>query len=188
MKTVYLDTNILLTLLRHAEDEYNHVIELAKQKHLNFVTGTITIPELSSVLSREYDSIKEGINELEKLELESLTVEEQIKVLIRFLLEWFHTTILEDLSPEPGIFVNTFFRINPIFKLAYQQSYRIKLRSLDNIHFATARLYDEFLGRRIYYLVTSDRNFLSKRAECQAISKILVINPQTLADLECEKP
>ena len=189
MKTVYLDTNILLTLLRHTEADYQDVIELAKQKHLNFVTGTISIIELSSVLSREFNILKKGLQDHETSvpfkELVQFPKDEQLIVIIRFLLEWFHTSILDDLSPEIGLSTHSFFKINPVFRLASRQSHITELRSLDSVHFATAKLYDDILGIRIHYLVTADGNFLAKRAECQSVSNILIVNPQTLIDLEC---
>ena len=112
------------------------------------------------------------------------SVEEQIELIITYLLSKFQVSVLEDLNPDIYTYKKLNSKINPIYKLALQQTWITKLRSLDNIHFATARFYDEYLEFKIQYLVTADSGFLNKRKFCHKISDITVIDPKTFVEIE----
>ncbi|OLS21822.1 MAG: hypothetical protein HeimC3_33440, partial [Candidatus Heimdallarchaeota archaeon LC_3] len=53
MKRVYLDTNLILSVFRPKDDNFQMMKIISNQKHLQFVTGTITLVEIVSVLIRE---------------------------------------------------------------------------------------------------------------------------------------
>ena len=188
MKHIYLDTNIILSLIRHAEKIYPDVEKMLDLSHLTYYTGTITLVEMASVLSREYNTIKKEIlklkNELDLPELMKLTPKEQIDLIITYLLTKFQVSVLDDSNPDIYVYKKLNSKINPIYKLALKQTWKTKLRSLNNIHFATARFYDEYLELKIQYLVTADSGFLNKRKFCQKISDITVIDPKTFVEIE----
>lgn len=188
MTHIYLDTNIILSLIRHAEEIFPDVEKMLELSHLNYFTGTIALVEMASVLSREYDTIKKGISklssDLDLPELIKLTPKEQIELIITYLLSKFQVSILEDLNPDIYVYKKLNSKINPIYKLALKQTWKTKLRSLDNIHFATARFYDEYLEFKIKYLVTADAGFLKKKKLCHKISDITVIDPKTFVEIE----
>ncbi len=57
MKVVYLDTNLYVALIKHNDENYSAIQKIISQAHLSFVTSSITLVELSSVLSREYGNL-----------------------------------------------------------------------------------------------------------------------------------
>jgi len=63
-------------------------------------------------------------------------------------------------------------------------AFESKLRSLDNIHFATASYYKQFLNYDIQYFVTGDLDFLNKKIQCQRLSDFIIIDPKTFIEIE----
>lgn len=189
MKYAYLDTNILLTLLRHQDPNYKLVSNISQQKHIHFVTGAITVVEFYSVLSREEDLLHDSFKQLlkeEKVEkLLTLPLDKQIHLLFDYLSKIFSLSILDEIFMSFQTKDRSRYRTSPIYKLAMKQSSTVKLRTLDNLHLATARFYDEFTDIAIHYLITIDQNFLNKREICQSLSSMLLVHPQTFNQLEC---
>jgi predicted nucleic acid-binding protein len=190
LKLAYLDTNIFLTFLRSSDVNYKIVSTLIDQNRIKFITGYISLIELYSVLSREFDLLKKGLLELSTefslTELISLEKKMQIDIIINFLTKRFQTEIIGNQKPENHTIVGERIKLDPLNKLTIIQAPQTMLRALDNMHFAIARYIDEFLDKKIHYLVTLDRNFLKHKDNCQQNSEILILNPQTLFQLELE--
>ena len=100
MRRAYLDTNIILTLLRFQEENYSFVQSLVNLKNFDFCTGTMTIIEITSVLAREENVFRQALlnlsQELDIRELIALSLEEQIIIIIEFLFKIFNVTILDE--------------------------------------------------------------------------------------------
>lgn len=186
MKTVYLDTNIILCHLRKEEDYFEDAQIIRKQKHLKFVTGTITLVEISSVLSRLMENMIETAESSLKEKIISVSNTKQIQLLVDYLINYTSVEIIEE--PEIELF-NLFqkrVKINLLYKLAISHSSKVKMKTLDNIHFATARYYESFLQNKISYLVTADDDFIKKGKNYREHSEILIIHPRDFVSLECE--
>lgn len=188
MKTAYLDTNIFLTLLRPNDPHYNSVRRVSKVESLSYVTGIITVLELTSVFSREYSILKAGILELAEAydlrELVELSKEEQIIAIIQFLFQAFRAKIIGNQRPDERILVNDHIPLDPINKLAILQSTSSEMRALDNLHFAFSRFTKHHLGYDLQYFVTLDEGFLKKGQFCQEFSNIHFVHPTSLEELE----
>lgn len=189
MKVVYLDTNIILGPIRHADSTYELVNQILEQNHFNFVTGTITLVELASVLARE----KKMVNNFFKIILnnnfgtsvDSLNTENQIKLILEYLINLFQIKLLDDNFFEKFVLAKQEINILPQYNFAIYYAQVTQLRTLDQLHFITAYFNLIFNNLQIDYLVTSDINFLNKKEKLQKISKISVISLESFVDLEC---
>ena len=187
MKEVYLDTNILLSILRSAEPIYDSVIALQSKKQFKFYTSTITLIELISVLSREKKLLKESFLDLSKTkgfeQILSLSFEEQIFLIIEYLIRFFNAEILSDPNLELINLSSQDLYMSLSHKVAFLLGSKTGLRSLDNLHFSIVKAYNDFYDRSIEYLITADENFLSKRNDCHSISNVSVIHPETFREV-----
>lgn len=188
MKTVYLDTSIILSLIKHDEPIYPLVKIITNQKHLEFVTSTIGLLELFTILARQYDLI---LDEIENLNLDfkgkfsKLTKSEVIQLIIEFLFMKINLKLLSDLIPEPLSIFDPPPSIDPIKKLGINISHQVNLKTLDNYHLSTVWYHDNFTNKKIAYLVTGDDEFISKSAMLKLQINFLVLHPTDFVKLEC---
>ena len=191
MKTVYLDTNIIIAPLRTVDPNAKAIRVLESQKHLRFVTGTLSILEIVSILSREEQILRRAIMDLSSrgflTELVSLPLENQVQLIIGYLLNRIGIRVLDELASEPNRYAQVKFSTSPLVKLALRLNPSTKLRTLDNLHLSTAILYNNLLGDKIDYLVTSDSEFLSKRGNYKSLTDINVVSPELILQLEGAK-
>jgi predicted nucleic acid-binding protein len=188
MKQVYLDTNVILTLLRSQEENYSIVQLLSNLKNITFFTGTMTIIEITSVLSREEKVFKEALlnlsNDLDIRELISLSFEEQIIIIIEFLFKAFNITILDEPAHE-NLQINKKKIILPaVYVLGIKLTERIKLRTLDLIHLMTIEYYKQIKDLKFDYFITSDSVILGKRIEIQRGLETIVTDPEGILKIE----
>ena len=188
MKQVYLDTNVILTLLRPEEENYSFVQSLTNLENFTFFTGTITIIEITSVLTREEKVFREALVNLSKeidiRELISLTLEEQIIIIIEFLFKAFNITILDEPVLETIQINEKRISIQSLYVLGIKWVEKIKLRTLDLIHLMTTVYYKQLKDVKFDYFVTSDLVILGKRVEIQTSIETIVADPERLLTIE----
>lgn len=189
MKRVYLDTNLILSVFRPKDDNYQMMKIISNQKHLQFVTGTITLVEIVSVLIRENHLFNNAITfiaskkNLEKLVL--LPLELQISLFIDYLLNIFRIDVLEDDFPEMSLFGGKKIKISTQYKLIINKPLKTQLRTLDLLHYNTTRYYSSIKDFKIDYLVTGDGNFQKMRENLKSESDTIIVSPETFIELEC---
>ncbi|OLS19227.1 MAG: hypothetical protein HeimC3_46580 [Candidatus Heimdallarchaeota archaeon LC_3] len=188
MKTVYIDTNIFLSFLRQTDPNFQTVKSLFEIPNLRYVTGIVTLLELNSILVREGELVRTGLLEILRKDGSEksfdLTVKEIVILVITYLLTKTKVSILNDAENEPGEAFSHSTKINSIMKIALNINSETKLRTLDNIHFATALYHSTILETKINYFVTLDENFLSKKVNCQKLMETLVLHPNSVIQLE----
>ena len=187
MKIVYLDTNIILSPIRHIDENFNHVMKILQLKHISFITGTITLVEMASVLAREKELIHNFFKiEFKKIsnQVKELDINRLISIIIDYLINLFNIKILDDSFFEKYSLSRQEINISSVYNLAISQIQNTELRTLDQLHFMTA--YFNFIVNDIdiTYLVTADINFLNKSSYLQKLSKIIVISLESFANLE----
>ena len=189
MKRVYLDTNLILSPFRPKDENFQMMKIITKQNNLQFVTGTITLVEIVSVLIREKELFNNGLSLLgrrkkfEKLVL--LPIETQLSLYIDYLLRFFNIDLLEDDSPELSTFGGKKIKISSQYKLIINKPLITKLRTLDLLHYNTTRYYSRIKGQKIDYLVTGDTQFQKMREDLKIESDTVIVSPETFIQLEC---
>lgn len=188
MKTTYLDTNIILGLLRHQDPIFGLLPDLTRSKKHKYVTGSVTILEIACVLGREEKTLKGALESLDSSyfipEILLQQPEVQISLITDYLFNSFPLSVLDDPASEYSTHLTAASKISPIVKLASKIASSVKLRSLDCFHFATALYHSQVLAEKIDYLVTSDQGFYSQRLECQNVGDILIVSLEQFIDLE----
>ena len=186
MKAVYLDTNLYISLIKHNDENYSAIRKIISQSHLNFVTSTITLVELSSVLSREYDEMQLDLfnDDLEKY-IKAKGRTEIILLIIDYLISKTRTTIIPDPQIEILNYFTHNFMINPIYKIAMMEASKIKLRTLDLVHFAYAFHFNTIQRTRVDYILSGDNNFIANGRSYIGTKDFTFIDTETIIKLEC---
>ena len=187
MKLVYLDTNILLAPLRHDDPNYEYAQKIISLKHIRFITGTITLVEIASVMSRESELVRsffiKFLNDNFE-ETKSIAEENQISLIIDFLINLFNLEIMEEGSIEKLLVLGKYIQLPSILSHAISYAPLAQLRTLDLLHLSIVLFHLNFHGLQIDYLVTSDLDFLKKRDSIQRLSKLVIISLKSFIELE----
>ena len=188
MKHAYLDTNVILTLLRSQEENYSFVQTLASLRNFTFFTGTMTIIEITSVLAREENLFREAIqtlaSELDIRELISLSFEEQIIIIIELLFKTFNLSVLDEPVQEILQINGKKVILPSLYILGIKWADRIKLRTLDLVHIMTILFYKKIKEIKFDYFITSDLVILGKRIDIQTNIETIVTDPEGLLKIE----
>ncbi len=187
MKVVYLDTNLYIALLKHNDINFPLMQKIITQPHLSFVTSPITVVELSSVISREFENlnIDRLFDEL-KIEKDDPTASEEIILfLIDYLISQTNTEIISDPQIEQINYFKHEYMMNPIYKIAILDSSKIRIRTLDLIHYAYASYFNTIQRTRVDYLLSGDLTFISHGRLYKGTRDFTFIDPETIVKLEC---
>lgn len=187
MKVVYLDTNLYVSLLKHNDINFPLIQKIIKQTHLSFVTSPITIVELGSVIAREYENLDLDFL-FDELEIEKDNPNgsaEIILFLIDYLISQTKTEIISDPQIEQINYFKHQYMMNPIYKIAILDSSKIRLRTMDLIHYAYASYFNTIQRTRVDYLLTGDLTFISNGRSYKGTKDFTFIDPETIIKLEC---
>lgn len=189
MKRVYLDTNLILAPFRMQDPVFSLMETIRNQKHIQFVTSTLSIIEIYNVILREDQTFSQAIlqlsNDKDPIDLQNFTIDLQIHLAIEYLLQYYNISILSDDKPEFEIFQANRIKLNPIFKLTLNFKINMKLRTLDLLHYCYAKYYTEYKDLHIHYLITADIVFQSARESLKSNSTFIIISAETFIDIEC---
>ncbi len=173
-------------MIKYNDDYYSAMQKIISQAHLHFVTSTITLVELSSVLSREFDDLQ--LNHL----FDGLQIDDEIKdktEIILFIIDYLISKTRTTIIPDPQIeLLNYFthkFMISPIYKIALLESSKIKLRTLDLIHFGYSFHLNTIQRNRVDYILSGDNNFITSGRSYIGTKDFTFIDPETIISLEC---
>lgn len=191
MRQAYIDTNVILSLLRSKEKNYNSISSLTNLKNFAFYTGTMTIIEITSVLAREEKIFREALlnlsKELEIRELISLSFEEQILIIIEFLFKAFNVTVLDEPELENIEINGKKYNLPVVYKLAIKWVEKIKLRTLDLVHLMTMIYFKQIKDLNFNYFITNDSVILGFKLDIQSNTEIYVVDPEDLLNIEFGK-
>lgn len=188
MKMVYLDTNLYIALIKHNDSNYSKIQRIIQQPHLSFITSTVTLVELSSVISREFNKLNLDYirEELHNDSIESIPPEEIIYFLIDYLISKTKTKIISDSQIEILNYFSQEIRINPAYKIAILESSKIQLRTLDLLHYAYSMHFYSLQSAKIDYILSGDNNFISKGRSYPGTKNFTFIDPEMMIELECK--
>lgn len=168
MSIVYIDTSIIIAKYKQ-QDEYHEYANRILNSDINTkIISHISLVELSSVLSRNKDNIK--FKDVEGIKL--LSDKEKILFTLKYIIN------------DNGLKLQNFTGMNEVKSIISQEqifmdyhqainiSMRSNLRTLDNLHLATAKNIISFKGIDIEYFLTGDHEMLDK----EGLSDIIGIN------------
>ena len=183
MKTVYLDTNTLLSPF-HAGDPYqSEAASILAYLKMIKVISHIGLVELSSTISRLRARRELQLPEEVEAALSSLELSKQAYSILLFILKHSGVTVLVP-NALIRLHLNGFeIRMSSMFVEALNLAPKATLRTLDNLHIASLiGLLKE--RHTISYLITGDGELLNARTRITNATGIPVVSPQDLIKLE----
>lgn len=173
MSIVYIDTSIIIAKYKQ-QDEYHEFANQILNSDINTkIISHISLVELSSVLSRNKENIK--FADVKGIEL--LSGKEKILFFLKYIIS------------DSGLKLQNFTGMNEITSIIPQEqifmdyhqaisiSMRSNLRTLDNLHLATAQNIVSFKGIDLEYFLTGDHEILDNE-ELSDIIGIQIIHPK----------
>lgn len=183
MKTVYLDTSVILSPY-HREDPYQaESLSILTSKRLSRVTSHIGLIELSSVISRLRARREIRLPTEVESALSSLDFDRQVYSILLFMLRRGDVRIM-----VPDIVVSLHLddielSLGRMFIEAFNLAPKALLKTLDNLHVACLlSLLKE--GHPIHYMVTGDEEMLKARSRITELTNVPVTSPPDLVRLE----
>ncbi len=151
-------------------------------KDLRKIGSPASIVELFSVISRLYYSdqilISKDLREL----LDKLPEEKRILAMVSSItLSWGMKFPKIGLEPKRLSLAGVDVLLPQFMVEACKLSASLRLRTMDNIHMAFAKLVNEIDG--LDYLITSDGELLKRRALIKKVSGLEIISPTELMSL-----
>jgi len=183
VKTVYLDTGVILSPY-HPGDAYQaHSLSILSSRAVTKTTSHVGLIELSATISRlrARDEIQLP-NEVESA-LSSLDFSKQVYSILLFLLRYGNVKVLVPDTVVTLNLENVRLSLSSMFVEAFNLAPRTLLRTLDNLHVAS--LYSLLReGHSIQYMVTGDEELLKSRKKITELTNVPVTSPTDLINLE----
>ncbi len=183
MKTVYLDTNVILSPYHMGDPYRSAATSVLASRNLVKAISHIGLTELSSTISRLRARKELQLPEEVETVLLSLDVERQAYSILLFMLKRSGITVLVPNALIKLRLNNHDIKVSSMFVEALNLAPKALLRTLDNLHIASLiGLLKE--GHSIHYLVTGDEELLKARRTVTNVTGIPVLSPQDLIKLE----
>lgn len=183
MKTVYLDTSIILSPHHRGDPYHAESLSILTSRGLSRITSHIGLIELSSVVSRLRARGEIQLPSEVESALSSLDFDKQVYSILLFMLRRGDVKVR-----VPDALVNlrlgeTEISLSTMFIEAFNLAPRALLKTLDNLHVACLLgLLKE--GQSIHYMVTGDEELLKSRKRITELTSVPVASPRDLATLE----
>ena len=179
MKTLYLDTNIILT--RYAPDEPQHeatekiIVEVDAGK-LAAVTSVLTLVEIASVTSRAHEKTAEASAAMKR--------EEIVTAFIRRVADIQNLTFIP-IGGEISIRIaEQHVKLSALLAVALEIAPRTGLKTLDNLHLASAIVASRTYGQKIDYFATLDEEIRKRSEVVRSLINAPVLTPAELVEIE----
>ncbi len=173
---IYSDTSAILAYFDEKNVFHESAIHLFATNGLEFFTGTITLMELESVISRNLDqfNFKNLIENEERFGM--LSPNKKVKLLTEYCLKKLAIKISSGLTIEKMTFNNQDLDIENTYNLLWKINADLKLRTLDAIQICSAIKIRIFAKFEIQYFLTNDGTILRSKQEIFQKSRILPIS------------
>ncbi|NHI94610.1 MAG: PIN domain-containing protein [Candidatus Lokiarchaeota archaeon] len=182
MKIVYLDTCIIISYLKKDDKFHNISKIIMNASNLERIDSQITLIEIASVISRQFENIKFNDHELKGWE--ELNPHEKKATIILYLIEQLSINFYVNLGTEKLNLKNQDFKINIDFSKAFQIAPLFSLRTLDNLQLAACLNLKNVKNLKIDYFITSDELILNQSKIIQKLVDLTVIHPEKLIEIE----
>ena len=184
MKTAYLDTNIIISLLKPTDPFYTSSKIILQSPFVKNIISTLTLVEIKSVISRQLGELLENLSDKIKDLIKNLSDEETVELIYHYLLESITFEIHENLAIQESSISVYKGKIFSVYSLALQLSNITKLRTLDNLQLAHSLQIHQESNEKIDYFVTGDLNFLNQIDVIRNKFPFTILAPDKLLNLE----
>ena len=182
MKILYLDTSIIIAFLKKADIYYNISEKIMNTPTLERVGSAITILEIFSVISRQFEDIE--FDEVKTPNWDSLNESAKKALVSSYFLFKLPIKFYFCLGNEKYNIKNQDYVINIDFTKAFRISPFFALRSLDGLQIASALNLRDIKNIHIDYFVTTDKIILDQGKDIQKSTNLTIIHPEKLIDIE----
>lgn len=170
MKSVYLDTNIILAKWA-LKDPYHQaskkIIAAIEEKKINGYFSGFGLAEVASVVERQKTKFLSHIpNGL------SLGIE-----FIKFIRNINNLEIIEIIHPANLLVSGKKTIISAVNLRVIYTAANLRLKTLDNVHISILDLINRITDKTIDYFITGDKDILGKRTEIADKFQLHITNP-----------
>jgi len=175
---VYLDTNIILA--RYAPDEPQHreaknLLVKIEEGKLAAVTSILTLIEVVSTTSRAYERFKGKAEFMKREEVAGAFLRRVISIRNLGLIPTGGEISIE--VEEQRV------KLPALFAVALEIGSKTGVKTLDNIHLASASIASRIYGQKIAYFLTLDEDILKHREEIKDLIEIKVATPVEISEV-----
>jgi len=171
--SMYLDTSVLIAANKPGDSDYEYAKKILDSK-ANKLTSYIALTELVSVIARLLIAKQIEIDSRAQRILEKLNDEEKAQAIALYILKKGSVDILECLGLVPSGIFGVDIPIE--FQIGIKIASITRLRTLDNLHIATAMLNKK--SNEIRFFITGDKGILKKSRIINEISGLVVLSPK----------
>lgn len=182
MKNIYLDTAIIISYIKKDDIFYPLSKKIMDSNIINRIGSTITVIEISSVISRQFNNLEfsetkiSNWNELNLVEKKSLIISYFLNILP---IKFYYCSGSEKFKIQEKWIE---------FHLSFSKVYRIapffSLKTLDNLQIASALNIKEIRNVDIDYFVTTDETILNQAKKIQEMTDLTILHPKDLIKIE----
>lgn len=183
MKTLYLDTSVILSPYHQGDPYQAESLSIATSEGLTKITSHIGLIELASAISRLRSRKEIQLPPEVESSLAPLDFNNQVYTILLFMLKRGNTRVM-----VPDTVVNLQLgdmelSLSTMFVETFNMAPRTLLRTLDNLHVACLLT---LLRERqsIHYMVTADEELLKARKKITELTSIPVASPHDLTNIE----
>ena len=172
---LYLDTNVILARYsrgEHAYDASKRLIRYIETGNAEAVTSILTLVEVVSATSRAYERHRDKSTQMKRDEIAGAFLKK-----ITELSNLNFIPIGGDVSLNIG---EKTLKIPAIFAVALETGSKTGLKTLDNIHIASASIASRIYSKKIDHFVTLDEDILKHREEIMAVTGIMAAAPDEI--------
>jgi predicted nucleic acid-binding protein len=182
MKILYLDTNIIIAFLKK-DDVFNTIsTKLMNAKILERVGSAITILELSSIISKQFEEIEFDVKQIP--DWDSLSLPAKKLLIISYFLDKLPIKFYFNSVDEGFPIGNLLYKVHIDFSKAIRISPFFPLKALDNLQIASALNLRDIKNIPIDYFITTDKSILDQAKVIQAQTNLTAIHPEKLSEIE----
>lgn len=177
MKTLYLDTNVMLSkwvLTDPFHEDSKKIINAIQNSKIKGLFSGLGLAEVASVVERQQEKFSGEIEKELKLGTEFIK-----KITMITNLE-----ICDIIYPINSIIANENKELSIIHWQCFEVASKIHLKTLDNLHIAIITLLEKIKGKKIDYFITSDKEIVSKANQIKKEYGFAVLQPNQLVTLE----
>lgn len=179
MRTLlYLDTNIILA--RYAPDEPQHeeaksLLTKIEEGKLASVTSILTLIEVVSTTSRAYNRFKGKPETMKREEVAGAFLRRVTNIQnLDFIPTGGEVSI--DIEEQR-------VKLPALFAVALEIGSKTGVKTLDNIHLASAHIASRIYGQKIDYFITLDEDLLKHKEEIKNLIEVKIATPSEISEM-----
>ncbi|NVM05180.1 MAG: hypothetical protein HWN67_22870 [Candidatus Helarchaeota archaeon] len=182
MKNLYLDTNVIISYLRK-NDIFNDLSnKIMNYNNFERIGSTLTILEISSVISKQFDNIE--INEAKIKNWDNLSIVEKKLLVIYYFTTKIPVKFYFTSNNEKFYIKDQDLSINVDFSKAIRIAPFFNLRTIDNLQLSSALNIRDIKNIHLDYFVTTDEVILDNAKEIQKLTHVTIIHSEKLIEIE----